>query len=398
MNKKQPFTMLKVFNFFLYGSISILLSFFPLYFQEVGLSQVAIGMLMAGGPFVSIFANPFWGYWSDRLQDIRRVLIVMLIGNVIIVQFVFQLQSLTYVFMAMLVFFMFQTPLLSQSNSMILNAVEGTAHKFGSIRAWGSLGWALLAVAASPLIDLIGIEQLWVLYTILLLITIICSFKLPRSKATKRTKLTREDYKRAFFGNKYFMLFVLLGILISVPNSMNQTFFSLYIDQLGGSVVLIGWAAFLTAIFEAPVFLLLDRFLKKDLKTMMGCLIAVSSLYLLRWILMASATSPLEIMFYQMLHCVTFGGYYYIGTVLTAMLIPSQLRASGQAVYALTWGGVSGIIAGFLGGWLFQELGPRTMYTFSAVLTVFGVVGFTLMWWRLRKVEKYEDRKEVSSR
>jgi len=57
----------KLFNFFLYGALSVLISFIPLYFQEVGFTTVAIGMLMAGGPFVSIFANPFWGYWSDRL-------------------------------------------------------------------------------------------------------------------------------------------------------------------------------------------------------------------------------------------------------------------------------------------------------------------------------------------
>ena len=40
---------LKLFNFFLYGSMSILFSFFPLYFQAVGFSTVVIGMLMAGG-------------------------------------------------------------------------------------------------------------------------------------------------------------------------------------------------------------------------------------------------------------------------------------------------------------------------------------------------------------
>ncbi|WP_212977768.1 hypothetical protein [Paenibacillus azoreducens] len=39
-----------------------------------------------------------------------------------------------------------------------------------------------------------------------------------------------------------------------------------------------------------------------------------------------------------MLHSITFGGYYYIGTQLTSHLVPGEYRSSGQAVYGLTWG------------------------------------------------------------
>lgn len=384
VNKRSLLTV-KLFNFFLYGSIAILMSFFPLYFQEVGFNTVAIGMLMAGGPFVSIFANPFWGYWSDRLQNIRRILIIMLVGNLVVVQFVFQLDSLVIVFVAMLFFFMFQTPLFSQSNSLILNTIEGTSYKFGNFRLWGSLGWALMAVGAGPLINVIGITNLWIVYSIMLLLTIAFSIKLPQGKVEGSKKLEKGGYAKALFGNKYFLVFVILGVLISVPNSMNQTFVSLYINEMGGSLVLIGWSAFLTAIFEVPVFLLFDRYLKKHTPTMIGCLIVVSLLFVLRWYLMSIATGPMQIIFIQMLHSISFGGYYYIGTTLTAQLIPVELRASGQAVYALTWGGISGIIAGLVGGWMFQELGPKMMYQVSTLISIFGVVGFGIMFMKIRK-------------
>ncbi|WP_062109259.1 MFS transporter [Bacillus niameyensis] len=390
LNTKHTFLTVKLFNFFLYGSISILMSFFPLYFQESGFSTVAIGMMMAGGPFVSIFANPFWGYWSDRLQNIRRILMIMLLGNIIVVQFVFQMNSLTLVFITMLCFFLFQTPLFSQSNSLILNTIEGTSYKFGTFRLWGSLGWAIMAIAASPLIDVVGINNLWVIYTFMLFLTILFSFKLPTGKVEGSKKVEKGGYSRALFGNKYFLVFVLLGVMISVPNSMNQTFSSLYIDELGGSVVLIGWAAFLTAIFEVPVFLLFDKYLKKNIPTMIGCLVFVSLLFVLRWFLMSLATSPVQIIFIQMLHSISFGGYYYIGTTLTAELIPVELRASGQAIYALTWGGISGIIAGVFGGWMFQNLGPQTMYQVSTLIASCGVIGFAMLWIWIRKDSQYK--------
>lgn len=309
----------------------------------------------------------------------------MMLGNLIVIQFVFQLHSLTFIFIAMLVFFLFQTPMFSQSNSLILNTIEGTELKFGSFRLWGSLGWSLLALAAGPVIGWIGFSNLWVVYSTLLFLTLVIAIKLPKGKVEGAKKLERGGYAKALLGNKYFLVFVILGVLVSVPNSINQTFASLYIDQLGGSAALIGWSTFMMAIFEVPVFLLLDRFLKKQIPTMFGCLAIVSLLFAFRWLLMSLAVGPVQLVLIQLLHSVTFGGYYYIGTTLTAQLIPVELRASGQAVFALTWGGISGIIAGLSGGWLFQELGPSTMYGITSAVSLLGVFGFIVLFLRIRK-------------
>src|SRR5699024_9796184 len=150
----------------------------------VGLNEVQIGLIMASGPFISILANPSWGYWSDRLQNLRLILIIMLIGNLSVVQFVFHFNvgSMTWVFTTMLIFFFFQTPMFSQSNTLILNAIEGTSYKFGAIRFWGSLGYAVMAVAAGPVLSWLGVDNLWILYTLLILITIAICTRLPRGK------------------------------------------------------------------------------------------------------------------------------------------------------------------------------------------------------------------------
>ncbi|RXZ83649.1 MFS transporter [Paenibacillaceae bacterium] len=385
----KPLAVLKRFNFFLYGTIAILTSFFPLYFQEIGLSKIEIGMIMAGGPFISIFANPFWGYWSDRLQNVKKILVFLLIGNLIMTVVVFQIREYAIIFLMMMVFFFFNSPTFSQSNSLILNAIEGTKYKFGAFRLWGSLGWAIIAVAAGPVISRTGILNLWVLYGILMAVTLLFTIGLPRgSVKTVSPKGERQSYWKVMFTSKVFFIFVVLGVLISVPNSINQTFVSLYITNLGGSKELIGWSVFLSAIFEIPVFLLFDRYLKKSTKVMFACLVVISVLFTLRWMLMSIVTGPVQIVFIQILHCITFGGYYYVGTSLSAHLIPEQYRATGQAIYALTWGGISGIIAGLFGGWMFESLGPRMMYEIGALISIAGVVGFLVMWLWLRNTDK----------
>src|SRR5690625_3445219 len=142
--KKSTIWNINKFNFFLYESIWILLSFFPVYFQSIGLNAVLIGFIMAGGPFISIFANPFWAYWSDRLQNINRILVIMLVGNVIVVQFVFQLHSITLMVISMFIFFFFQILLFSQSNSLLFNTIEGNNYKLVAFRLSSPLDWSVM--------------------------------------------------------------------------------------------------------------------------------------------------------------------------------------------------------------------------------------------------------------
>lgn len=42
------------------------------------MTKLEIGSLMAIGPFVSLFANPFWGFWSDKSRNIRIILMMMM--------------------------------------------------------------------------------------------------------------------------------------------------------------------------------------------------------------------------------------------------------------------------------------------------------------------------------
>jgi PPP family 3-phenylpropionic acid transporter len=376
---------LKWFHFFVYGTISILFTFFPLYFVEKGLSKLEIGMLMAGGPLISVFANPFWGYWSDKYQNIRRTIVLMLAGNLLVVQAVFFTDTYAVLYVVMLVFFLFQTPLFSQTNSLVLNSIEGTSYKFGEFRLWGSIGWAVMAVAAAPVVAAIGVNRLWAVYSSMLLLSLCFTVGMPKGGASFPSGSFSGRGYRQVFGNRLFLSFVILGILISVPNSMNSTFVSLYIQDLGGAEVLIGWSAFLTAIFEVPVFLLFDRFMKKDTRYMIACLAAISLLFSVRWLLMSMASEPWHVLCIQVLHSVTFGGYYYIGTSLTAHLVPSQYRASGQAAFALTWSGVSGVAAGFIGGWMYESLGTEWMYRINTVIALGAMAGFGVMLNGLRR-------------
>ncbi|WP_454193475.1 MFS transporter [Paenibacillus sp. Marseille-Q7038] len=383
--RTSSFSQLKLYNFFVYGAIAVFTSFFQIYLQDIGLTKIEIGSLMAIGPFVSLFANPFWGYMSDRTQNIRKTVLIMVAGTLLFVQAVFLAQSYSLIFTAMIFYYFFQSPLFAQTNSMILTYIDGTDYKFGSFRLWGSMGWAFTAILAGPIMDRLGDSQMSLVFSVLLIIAFGFALLLPRlQRSSDAPIVTMRGFSQVIL-NPYFMTFVILGILVSIPNAMNSSFISLYITELGGSKQMVGLAVFMSSILEIVVFLLFDRFLKRKMTVMLACLTVVSLLFVLRWELMALATTPMQIAFIQLLHSVTFGGYFYVGTQLTMLFIPKPYRSSGQALYTLSWSGVSGVIAGIFGGFMFQNFGASVMYQVGVFMAAVGTIGFGVMYYIVRR-------------
>ncbi|HEX7065857.1 MAG TPA: MFS transporter [Bacillales bacterium] len=382
----RSFTLLKNHNFFIYGSNALLMPFLPLYFEHEGFSAVQIGLLMAVGPIISIVSNPFWGFWTDRLQKVRLTIFVMLLGALAASQLIFQVTAFVPLFAIMLLFYFFQTGLPPINNTLMLESIRNTSYRFGAFRLWGSLGFALIALASSQVIQWFGIGNLGVLYGLMILIPLIFCFGLPEPTRTgKRASLKGVG---TLFQNGYFVFFLILSVLVAMPNRMNSTYISIYIDQLGGSATYVGWSWFCSAIGEVPIFLLLDRYLQLKPRVMAGVLAVVSFLFALRWMLMGIAVSPLQIVAIQLFHSITFGVYLYTGTQLCAKLVSETYQASGQSWYAMFWKGLSGILAGLVGGWLFSTLGPRGMYEIGSAVSLLGMVGFALMWLRFARQER----------
>ncbi len=202
------------------------------------MSQSEIGALMAIGPFVSLFANPFWGYLGDRMQNVRFVLLAMMIGTLVLVQVVFNVENYTLIYIVMTCFFFFQTPMFAQSSTLILNYIDGTPYKFGGFRLYGSLGWALTAIVAGPVIDQLGVPRIGIVFTALLLVAILLMVLLPPQERIAGGAATMNWATLKQIGsNLYFIGFIILGVLVAIPNMMNSTFLSLYVIELGGSKV-----------------------------------------------------------------------------------------------------------------------------------------------------------------
>lgn len=385
-NTKKPYHTLyslEILNFSIYGTMVLFAAFFQVYLQEIGMSILEIGSLLALGPIVSLFAHLFWRQLTDHYSNIRLIFFMMLVGVMATGYFVFTVSTYQLLYLSIALLYFFQSALMSQSNTLTLSYIESNNDKFALYRLWGSLGWGIIAIVAGLILDHYNIDKLFHIFIGLLLLAILTVLMLPRSSYTPITPWFKARDVKQVLRYKYFVSFIGLSMLVIVPNTVNMIYMPLYITDLGGSYVQVGGAIFLSTILEIGVFVLLKRLLKHKIVYMMGSIVMVSLLFTIRWQLMSLATTPTQIIFIQILHAVTYGGYFYVGTLLTGLFVPRPLRSSGQAVYAFALSGLTTIIAAFLGGWIFENLGGVLMYKFGAMSSLAGGLGLAAMWYRI---------------
>src|SRR5690606_13270619 len=142
-----------------------------------------------------------------------------------------QMSLFATVISMMILFYFFQTAMNPLTNSLILHSIQGTKQTFGSFRLWGSIGFAIMVLAASPLIQWSGVENLGYMYGSFLLITLLLAFRLP--KQGKKSAAQRFSGRELFrlLSRPLFVFFLVLTVLISIPNQMNSIFISVFISD-----------------------------------------------------------------------------------------------------------------------------------------------------------------------
>ncbi|SDC21627.1 MFS transporter, PPP family, 3-phenylpropionic acid transporter [Paenibacillus sp. UNCCL117] len=381
MNPAAPTTpredfALRGFTFSFFTMTAIITSYFPLYFQYKGYSTVQIGLLYSVGPLTGIVSNLFWGLMSDKYQTVKKILLLILIGQLIVAFFMFRMDGFALLMVLMAGFFFFQQPMTSLNDSLVLLTVSGTRKSYASFRVWGSIGFAAAALVFGELLRRFGAG----LTPALALGSIIMSLSLASMLRDARDP----KFKRPSFSgfmpivmSRPFLAFLIILLIVSTAQRMNDGFLALYLQQLGASPSIVGWAWMTSAVSEIPVFFLLSKYghRYKELPLLAVC----SLVYIIRFLLMMFVENPVWAVAIQLLHSISFGILLFTAIRYIQSVIPDQYRASGQAIFAMTWSGLAGLISGTLGGWIFNTWSPRAMYGTASALAVAALLGFLVL-------------------
>lgn len=365
---------LKSFSFSLFMTLAIMVSFFPIYFDSIGYTKMQIGLLYSIGPAAGIVSNLFWGLVSDRFQTLKKTLLVVLAGQLIMALLMFNYDAFSIMFVIMTGYYFFQSPLSGLNDSQILLASQTTGKSYASYRVWGSIGFAFSSVLFGQLLTGFGTSLIAPFTVISIVLSLIIACMLKDSRQGLK-KIDFSGLREVIFSRKL-LWFLFLILLMSASHRTNDGFLALYMRELGADKDKIGLAWMVSSLSEVPIFFLLSRYGHKfrDLP-----LLAVASLvYAVRFLLMSFVNEPNWIIAIQAMHSLSFGIFLFTALRYIQDLVPDRFRATGQALFQITWGGFAGLISGFIGGKLFDVWGGHQMYLFATGLAVLAAIGFLL--------------------
>jgi len=373
MSQHQSLTPLKVLLFSFYATNTIIVGYLPLYLQYKGLTGKEIGWVLAIGPLVSIFAQPFWGYMSDKYKTVKRIILLCALMLLITGLIFFQMNELIPILIMGAIFFFFVTPIEPLSDSIAQRRANEVGISFGAIRSWGAVGFALSSLIVGELLSHIGIQYMIWPYLFFGLIAFLVAFLLKDvnvpSEPVKLKDLSQ------LIKNIPFLIFLTLIVILMITHNTNDNFIGLYITELGGSERLVGIAWFVGVISEAIVYFLAGFWFKK-LHPLIFVIIA-GILFTIRWFVYGLVTVPIVIIILQVLHGLTFGVFFIAAFDYVTRLIPDLLMSTGHLVF-FAFMGVAGIIGSLIGGAIFETFGGPTLYVTLGWIALAGTVLITI--------------------
>lgn len=370
-------TVMRSFSFAFYMTMALTVSFFPLYFSSKGYSNLQIGVIYSIGPFIGIAANLFWGYVSDKLQTIRKVLLVILCGQLLTTIVLSQIDALAWLYVAMTIYNFFHTPINGLNDSLTLLTIRRSGKSYASFRVWGSLGFAFSSVVFGSVLHAVGVRHT-ILFTIgtISLSLVLAFFLKDRVSAGGSAGPVKLSGIVRVVRQPNLLMFLALIFTMSFAHRTNDGFLALTMRAMGASDTAIGWAWTASSLSEIPMFFWLSknghRF--KELPLLM----IASFFYAIRFFLVSIVTDPVWIIPLQLMHSVTFGIFLVTALRYIQQLIPDQYRATGQAIYNIVWSCFAGLASGVIGGWVLDGWGASVMYKIAAASGLLACFGFMI--------------------
>jgi PPP family 3-phenylpropionic acid transporter len=360
----------RLYYFVFIGGGGFLLPFLVLFFRRQGLTGTEIGALSTVGGLASLISAPLWGQWMDGARHPRWVLQGALVATGLAGLGLSRPRALFAIAGAYTAHALFSAGLEPLSNRLVMRVTaEKVDSGFGSVRLWGSLGWAVIVLAAGRLIEITSILYGFWGYALALGFSAVLLLGID-DRLFKETDGEGEPTSglRATVGaltrdGRLRGLAVALVILWLTSNGVRQ-FEAVYMDQLGAGEGLIGLSSTITALVEIPAMLWADRLIEGRGSTFV-LTIALLLGVAMRALVLLYPTLPVVVAA-RALGGVSFSLYSVGIVVFVTSYAPREARATVLALYTVTLRGLVGILGGPIGGLAFDVLGPYWLYAIAA--------------------------------
>ncbi len=342
--------------------------FYNIYLDKIGLNGVEIGTINALFQGTIVVAVTFWGILADK-QGIRPTMRYLLIISAIGLFFLGNVHLFWILLFYMPILTFFYHPLGHLTDALAVQYSQSdTNHSYGSLRFWGSLGWAISAIIGGYFFTKIDIKYVFPLSAILLLFVIPFVYTTKKRKTIYRPHFQSMPIKE-LLKNKPLLIFICILTFYGIACSPVNSYLNLYFKELNASNSTIGMAYAIQAFSELPFFIIGNRLLVK-----LGAkkVISISIIAMVvRMVLYGFIPNPHVALFVCLIQGISFS-FFLVGAVeYLYQLVPPGRHATAQSIIWSTFFGVGQTIGNFIIGFFKDAIGlVHVMQLFSLITLI----------------------------
>lgn len=368
-------------------------AFSSVYLLDAGLSNAAVGMLLAIGALLAVSLQPMTGALIDRNPKIstKRVLLllstlILFFGILIIATPGKTKAATTFMYGTCIFLLMLAQPFL---NALAMDAVNyGYPINYGMGRSLGSFGYAFGSYAFGIISVAAGPKSVPIAFSITFLI--LCFFIYIYPVDTINQKKIQEETETPKGGNPFLFLVkykrlsvTLVGlILIYFSHSIINTFALQIVVPKGGTSGDMGTASAIAAVSELITALLFSLYMKK---IKLHIFMKISGVFFVLKILLSYLVTSIP-MFFAIQVLQMYGwGVLSLGIVLYVNdLVEDNDKAQGQAYAGMTFT-IASVLGNFMGGNVIDAYGVGTLLILG---TIAATIGTVILWVTVNEVKK----------
>lgn len=349
--------------------------YLSLLFTQDGLSASAIGTVLSAGTLIAILVQPVWGIVVDRFRITRMTLMLTFLVPAMLAP-VYTVHIALALFLSYAISTVFSSPQAPIADSLAVVTARGAGTSYGTIRSFGSLGFALGGYAGGVYLAQFPMHTLWMPYAALSLLGAASIVLYPRMAQPGRlvARSMPKGGVREVLSSRKFVLFLLGGFLVSETLTAFNTYFVLSFREIGGSLSTTGIAFAVASATNIPAMLLAAKVIARVGRERTMMLAAL--VYVVRWGVQALVPIPAVAIGIQLLHGASFGFFYVAAVDFVSRSAKAEWQATAQSVFGMVCGGVAGIVGNVLNGYLLHVGGSSLMYGVCAALSGLSALCF----------------------
>lgn len=355
-------TRFRAAHFLFWAMSAAVLGYWVMYFEgERQLAASEIGVMMSLSVGAALVGQYAFGLLCDHLRSSRWPIVAAALSFAAVAAALPLVTGTVWIRVALALLGFFQQPIGPMLDAWTLRFLDrdGAAHRFGRIRGFGSLGWAVTALATAFLVVGVSWNALFIVAVVAAVLLAAVVAMLPAAAAADDGRMAN----RASFapgralarlgGNpRYvFLLAVVFLMYLGVQTTFNYQ--GLLIKGAGGGVIELGWTFFFGVMCEMPAMFLAAWWLPRSSPRRL--MIVAGILYMVRYALIIFFQTAWIVTATACLEGLAFGLLLSALRAAVFAVVDEEVQTLAMTVVDATFLGLTVLVGGVVGGWVIER-------------------------------------------